>query len=211
MISRALLWLAFVCSCASLSAQTTWNGLRFGMTIEEVQAKLVSQSMTIAAAEGRPRHYTATPDYVLQTQGVISSILMIVEFDFGKTGLEHIRLDLDKATMLDGKVADTLMLARQLPDELTNLLSTKYGKPVDTQGSCDNSIGTLLSPVAENVITCESTWGDKGQQIKAGWHYSSIFHEVQVPVPGKNKTKRELKKDDSFGYQIDYRPLPVGL
>jgi len=146
----------------------------------------------------------------LQSDGIITSAIFFVEIDFSNSRLSHIRLKLDQAKTLDGKTAETMMLATGLPQEIENILKTKYGNPVDHQGRCDNSIHAILSPLAEIVITCESTWGDNGQQVKSFWGYFSKSSPIDAPAPAK-KAKQEFHKEEHFLYQIDYRPQPPSL
>jgi hypothetical protein len=165
MTFRGLIILAVFASVAvSLQAQTTWGNLQFGMSVAQTQEVLAGQSLELKSTDGKPDHFTVMPGYTLQTHGVIPTINFRVEVDFDKLGLSHIGLRLDQARTLDGQAASNVTLVRELPDEIENLLSAKYGKRVYRQGGCDNSLEAVFAPVPQKSITCESTWGTKGDK-----------------------------------------------
>jgi hypothetical protein len=181
------------------------------MKVEEVKRQVSGQAFELRAIDGKPAQYTLVPDYTLEVHGVIPTVLFVLEMEFNQTGLCRVTLKLDQGKGPDGKARDTMMLATFLPQELHDALNAKYGRPVNSEGPCDNS--DLIGPagVPERHVWCETTWRDSGQQIKSFWGYSSVFRQVEIPIPGKSKTKREMQHEQIFTYSIDYRPQLSGL
>jgi hypothetical protein len=142
------------------SAQTTWKGLRFGMSEAEVRKQY-------------PASFVKKPiqndefELVDRDQKLVGQSAS-AELFFDKAGkLEQISLDMEpladdiEATKAAGSsLAVIQMLNKQLVE--------KYGQATSANGKCDLAAEDLLSKSVP-IFTCESLWKSAGETINLIW------------------------------------------
>jgi hypothetical protein len=186
-----VLKLLFVFALAStLSAQTTWNGLRFGMTAGDAKAYMKSQGFDVGAVGEDEKHQTATPDYELQLPNLTVTFPFKPEFNFDSTGLSVITLGLNGPKWLE-RIANNMFVAVTLAaKDIHDALVTKYGQPVSMDGPCNNVTVSMLLNNRRDT-TCEAKWKGDSQMISVYWLY--------------------YRSPEKFSYFLQYQPQSNGL
>jgi hypothetical protein len=130
------------------SAQTTWKGLKFGMSEADVRATYT------ASFEKKPLD---TGGFALIDRGQeLAGSKATAQLDFDKNGkLEQIDL-----TMEAGSSLATVGF-------LTDKLVEKYGASVSQEGHCDLTADDLVAP--SKMFTCTRLWKSDGQTITWYW------------------------------------------
>ena len=141
------------------SAQTTWKGLRFGMTEADVR-KAYHASLELKRNEKGELSLLDRNQKLAGTQAT-------AEFYFGKSGkLEQIGLSMKDpfAAKPDTAAGSSLAVIETLNDELVQ----KYGASISRKGTCDLTAEDLVNARIP-IFTCESLWKSGGQTIKMFW------------------------------------------
>src|SRR5271155_1060150 len=155
---------AFVVFLLSLAprlatAQTTWNGLHFGMSVKEAQDAMAAKGTTMTAPD--PRTLKSSNDYDLQFSGAAYPFPLTVEFHFDSVGLSMIVLTLDvqeyrkRKPELSDKFAVWLFGSASY-----DTLVEKYGKPVTQESDCHP-----LPSSPSWTAGCSADWRSDGQII----------------------------------------------
>src|ERR1035438_5325956 len=147
-------------------AQSTWKGLRFGMSEAEVR-KTYGGTLRKEVTE---RQETVLVDDSVELLGAALSVRAMVDLSLGKAGkLEVINIIAEKpfANEKDETSASGSSLAAI--EELTRRLIDKYGKPLTEEGQCRLTAEMLLS---RKPVLCNDMWKSEGQNIKMFW---SVF------------------------------------
>jgi hypothetical protein len=156
--------------CAIASAQTTWGGLRFGMTETEARAGL--KNRVVKDVHKDQDAQPAGDDHLVyaafQVMGVAvndfkgSATLL---FSSANKRLEQVNVYLE----VKGTDANIELASMSLVREL----SQKYGKPV-VDVSCDD------------LMMCEGTWRSRGQAIQL---MSIAGHSVLISYVSTNRSR----------------------
>ncbi|MGA2334655.1 MAG: hypothetical protein ABSG08_04710 [Terriglobales bacterium] len=166
-------------------AQTTWQGLSFGMKHQQVRDTLSAKGFSL---HGSDEATTATvePDLEVKTNSatlsanlkpVVATASMFfkpeLSFDV-QGGLQTVKLDLDQAKVLQSTPAlqPLAILPYIAGTTVFEQLTGKYGPPDATRGPCDNiSLASLVGTVQE----CSAKWKDAGQTIELFWSWSGLI------------------------------------
>jgi hypothetical protein len=159
-MKRVFLILLIVLAAEGVSfAQSTWKGLRFGMSETEVRKTYTGA----LRKEVTQLQETVLVDDSVELLGTALSVRASVRLSLGKAGkLEVINIIAKNpfATEKDEASASGSSLAAI--KELTSRLIDKYGK-------CDLTVDMLLTG---KPVLCNDMWKSEGQNIKMYW---SVF------------------------------------
>jgi hypothetical protein len=179
--NNLLLVLTFI---SVASAQTTWNGLHLKMNEDDAKKQMAAQGFELSTVEGGEGHYTATPHYELKLPDLVISLPFRPELNFDTSGLNIITLSLDTPKMIaDSKskldaLSATLITAKSIHDALV----TKYGKPIDQSGACNEVTFTMLYRSRETV-ECHTKWRGDAQLVSVTWYFDKgqdkLFYFIQ--------------------------------
>jgi hypothetical protein len=156
--------------CTSAGAQTTWGGLRFGMT--EAQARAGLKTRVVKDVHKDPDAQPADQDSSVYAGFQVTSVAVndfkgsaTLLFSTTNKRLEQVNVNLEvKGTEAYIKLAG-MSLVREL--------SQKYGKPV-VDFSCDD------------LMMCEGTWRSSGQAIQL---MIIAGHSVLISYVPANRSK----------------------
>jgi hypothetical protein len=148
------------------NAQTTWKGLKFGMTEEEVRKVFSSTLDKENLAKGR---------YALlnRSQNLFDT-RATAKFYFSADG----KLDMISVFMLDPFANDpnpnqaeakTIEIIETANKELTG----KYGNPLSVEGDCAVTVESVMSSPT-GILICDKLFKSEGQGISLGY---SVKHE----------------------------------
>jgi hypothetical protein len=173
-----------------LAAQPTWNGLRFGMGIDDAKRQMTAQGLDLQPVEADEKRQTATPDYELKPPDLVFSIPFKAELYFDSTGLSGVNLALDEPKFSADVKTDIVVAVPLAVNYIYDTLVTKYGAPVSVDGPCSNlTFETLLK--SRTTVRCEAKWRGDSQIITVTWWY------------GRNP--------EHFAYLIQYKRLATEL
>ncbi len=150
-----------------LYGQSTWKGLRFGMSETEVRN-------TYGKALQKQVNEAQETDLVDDNFELLPAPLNVparVGLSLGKSGkLEVINIIAKEnpfANEKDDASASGSTLA--LIDEMTSRLVDRYGKPLTEEGECKLTVEMLLN---HTPVVCHAVWRSEGQKIEVAW---SVF------------------------------------
>lgn len=165
-----------------LVGQTTWGGLRFGMTEAEVRV----------AIRGRVEATGNTPGTQFYTPFRIKSVTIgpatgigTLSFDVKKKTLQRVWVNLSRKdeTTLAELSTDEVAARVAAYDYVSKQLLEKYGRPVNETGRCpshDEAVNHyLIEPL--NTLKCTRLWRDHSQTIEMDFSLvgSSLFLTVE--------------------------------
>ena len=164
----------------SVSAQTTWRNLHFGMSSDEVRSAISAQGITVST--NNEGSLEASNDAQINIPGLIHAIPVRPEFRFTPTGgLMDVTLHLDFTATKQNYTqyhtdADILTF---VADNFTRSLTGIYGSPVFTTPGCE------IEPASTNAATCTTTWHASGQSVSIEWtnHSPHLFIRYQMLSP----------------------------
>jgi hypothetical protein len=168
------------CVC---SAQTSWQGLRFGMASQEARELLLAKQLKMQPAPAL-RTFTVLPDFELKTDSAhlsanlrdeIATATMYfgpqLSFD-GQDKLQTITLTLDQTKVFQTTPAfnnNLPILTMVAGTSLYEQLTAKYGRPAAARGPCaDVPSAGLVGSITE----CDAKWNAGGQSIELFWNYN---------------------------------------
>ena len=155
-------------SALPLSAQTTWSGLKFGISSTEAEQALKDRGMTLS--ERVPYHFTVHPSYQVELPEVEKPVPFNVELDLSGGGkLKRIELQLDNQALLSRMGGNYVAMATLVNDRMKAALSAKYGAPVAVKGACESLSDAML--IHGSNVDCEESWKTEGQLITVSWGY----------------------------------------
>jgi hypothetical protein len=142
------------------AAQTTWKGLRFGMTATDVRKSYPAPLVQKRAENG---------DLSLLDQNQkLAGIRSTAEFYFGKSGkLEQIGLSM-KDPFASKSDTDAAGSSLAVIETVNDQLVEKYGAAVSQKGHCGLTADDFVSARIP-IFTCERLWKSSGQTIKMFW------------------------------------------
>jgi hypothetical protein len=180
---RILIGVVLFCSLSY--AQTTWQGLSFGMKHQQVRDTLSARGFSLHGSDEATR-FTAEPDLEVKTNSATlssnlkpaiatASMFFKPELSFdAQGGLQSVRLDLDQAKTLQTTPAlqPLAMITYIAGASVYEQLTGKYGPPTAKRGPCDD-IG--LASLVGTVQECSAKWKDAGQTIELFWSWSGLM------------------------------------
>lgn len=141
------------------TAQATWNGLRFGMSVKEAQGYMAAKGTTMTASDSQA--LKSSNDYDLQFSGATYPFPLTVELRFDSAGLSMIVLRLDVQEYRRRKPELSDQFAVWLFGSASyDVLMEKYGKPVTQDSDCHP-----LPSSPSWVTGCSADWRTDGQVI----------------------------------------------
>jgi hypothetical protein len=144
-------------------AQSTWKGLRFGMSEAEVR-KTYTGALHIVVNENQE---TVLVDDSVELLGAALSVRASVRLSLGKAGkLEVINIIAENPFATEKDETSAIGSSSAAISELTNRLIDKYGKPLTQEGSCNLTVDMLLT---RKMFLCNDMWKSNGQNIKMHW------------------------------------------
>jgi hypothetical protein len=172
----------------TLAGQTTWGGLRFGMTESEVRAAMKGQIETTGYETGT-EFYTPFKIKVVKVGPATGTAEL--SFDLKKKTLQRVWLNLshadEKATF--GKLTTDEAASRLGAYEyVSKQLLEKYGRPVNETGSCPTSDEIINHFVREplNTLKCGRLWREPAQTI--GMDFSLVGDSLFLMVEYKSRS-----------------------
>lgn len=156
---------------------STWHGLHFGDTVDQVKAQLAAQD--ISTSTSLDGVLSAVKDYDLELPGLSHAITLLPRFHFTTDGrLQDVTLPVDLAGMrrewngTTGNDSTTLLFAQQ---HLAGALAGIYGAPIYTSPGCDVA-------AKDPAATCVLFWKGDAQTITLERSGSSLFVRYQTVV-----------------------------
>ena len=167
---------------SAIYAQTSWQGLQFGMNRQQVRDALLAKNFSVRDLDATT--YSVEPDFEVKTnspflaanfKAEIASASMFFKpaaiFD-ARNGLQTIKLELDQAKVFQSAPAfqsNVPALTAIAGTSIYEQLTGKYGPPVSKRGPCDNiPVASLIGSIQE----CSAKWKDSGQTIDLFWSYN---------------------------------------
>ncbi len=182
---KLLIGLVLFFSMACSQAQTTWQGLSFGMKRQQVRETLSTKGFSL---QGGDEAITpiAEPDLEVKTKSATisanlkppladASMFFKAELSFdAQDRLQSVKLNLDQPKVIQATPAirPLAMLPYIAGTSVYEQLTRKYGAPTASRGPCDNiSLASLVGTVQE----CSARWIDGGQAIELFWSWSGLI------------------------------------
>lgn len=148
-------------------AQSTWKGLRFGMSEVDVRK---TYGGTLHKEVTKAQETVLVEDSV-ELLGAALSVRAQVRLSLGKGDkLEVINIVAENPFANDKDETNASGSSLGAIDELTRRLVDKYGKPLTEEGQCKLTAEMLLS---RKPVLCNDMWKSEGQNIKMFW---SVFN-----------------------------------
>ena len=133
-----LLVLSLATATTAASAQTTWQGLHFGESRDDVHTQLTAQNLPVGTSQDGSLQ--SNTDYELPLPGLRHTFPMLVNFHFDDNAtLADITLSLDLSGMRRywAAVGSDEALSSFAAEHLTTALSGRYGAPLYRSTTCD--------------------------------------------------------------------------
>jgi hypothetical protein len=142
------------------TAQATWNGLRFGMSVKEAQDVMAAKGASMVASD--PQTLKSSGDYDLQFSGTAYPFPLTIELRFDSAGLSMIvlRLDVQEYRKRKPDIPSDSEAGWLFGSVSYNTLVEKYGNPLKQEGDC------RPMPSSPSWTTgCSADWRTGGQII----------------------------------------------
>jgi hypothetical protein len=172
-------------------AQGTWQGLKFGSSIDEVRRDVAKKNFQIER-ESREGSYSLSPNYRLAVPGSKLVFVFKPHLLFNHDGLGIITLTLDSAEMMkDNPSMTNGILADFAASDIQKLLIAKYGAPIEEKGPCNKVTVNMTLGYDRIRPDCNALWRGDAQTVALFWAYSP--------------------KRDELVFLIEYKPQSSGL
>jgi len=178
---------------SACAAQATWQGLQFGMNIQQASDLLSSKQFSVRQG-ATPKSYIVSPDFELKTESAYLSsnlkddiatapMYFGPQLSFDDQGkLESVTLSLDQAKVFQTTPAfngNLPMLTMVAGTSLYEQLTSKYGSPIDVRGPCANiPVASLVGSVTE----CSAKWSWNSQSIELFWSHNWPLRKLALFV-----------------------------
>lgn len=178
---------AFLCLLMAtlVQAQTTWQGLSFGASRQQVRDQLSPKGFSLQATDNA-NTYVAEPDFEVKTTSptlaanlkpppATAPMFFTPELSFDAQGkLQAIKLSVDQAKVLAATPAlkPLALLPYVAGTSVWEQLVGKYGSPSTRRGPCGNpDVASLIGTIQE----CNAKWNGEGQTIDLFWSWSGLI------------------------------------
>jgi hypothetical protein len=170
---------------ATLFAQETWNGLKFGMTQSATREAM--HKLGLSEIEKTPDKNSG-PDRTLYFSGFkIDSLPLEVGAYFGaNTTLQTIYLR--RVSSLEDR--NGRIEAWRATDLLRDKLTAKYGNPTTSKGECVPNASMLLEAEKRRgyvAYSCDALWVRSDQAIRLSWFFFSKGFKLYVEYKPQTK------------------------
>ncbi len=144
--------------------QSTWKGLRFGMSEAEVRATY-GKALQKQVNETQE---TVLVDDSFELLPAPVSVPATVRLSLGKSGkLEVINIIAKESPFANEKdEASASGSTLAVVEEVTRGLVEHYGKPLTEEGKCNLTAEMLLN---HEPVVCDAMWRSEGQKIEMVW------------------------------------------
>jgi hypothetical protein len=180
-------WVGLVTSLILMTAeivlaQTTWKGLKFGMSEADLRKDYTGSVEKLPAdADGfilvdknqKVDSWAAEANFLFDAHGKLSQIRLIMNDPF--------------AAESDSKA---IALALAVTDVIPKRLVERYGVPTSRTGECALTAEDLVLSKPGKIFTCDQLWRSDGQTIDMYWS----VHNPNLKL-----------------LEITYKPLPADL
>jgi hypothetical protein len=178
---RSLLFVLIFATTAS--AQTTWKGLHFGQTRDQVRAQLAAESFPVETSQ--EGSLQSVSDYDMLLPGMRIALPLRADFRFSDDGgLIDITLSLDFAAMKRNfpNIGGDEQLLAFAAERFTRALTDKYGIPLSKRSECDADAATLAKTA---TAQCTINYRDPAQSVELNWftHTPRLFIRYQMLAP----------------------------
>jgi hypothetical protein len=177
-----LLVLSLAAATSAASAQSTWQGLHFGQSRDDVRAQITAQNMPVSTSQDGALQ--SNTDYELVLPGLRHTFPMVASFHFNDdTLLADITLSLDLPAMdrFWSGVGTHEAILNFAAEHLTSALSSIYGAPLYRSAACD------AEPKPASPF-CILTWRGNAQTVEiersAGPHGPRLVLRYQPLAAG---------------------------
>ena len=186
---RHLFLIVLASLLCSAFGQTTWGGLRFGMTEAQVKAAMKGQIEPTGAEPATPFYW---PFRIKSAKVGPATGIAELGFDVKKT-LQRVSLDLSRYGDLPEITADEQASRVSAYVYVSSQLLEKYGKPVNETGRCpirDEAINYLVRKLPD-MLTCSRLWSQPSQTIEMKFSlvgnslFLSIFYKSRSGTPSE--------------------------
>jgi|GEM_PF-2627497 len=173
------LFLAMSTLCSLAFGQTTWHGLSFGMTRDEIAASLPDFRLVPGDDAQHVHVFGLSPVYEMHGSRYAISFPFNVKLFMGLRSekLERVTLKLIYPPQGPDEKTNTLAYLVAASEELYAGLKDKYGSPSEEKGSCPISPESL---VRGGEHECSATWRDGQQSIEMDQQIL-MFNANQAP------------------------------
>lgn len=139
------------------ACQSTWNGLRFGMTFTQAMQALDGRGLRMEVES--PSQLRSAKDYELRLPGLSSTLPMVVDlrFDGSRLVSTNLEFDINEFRRRNPSVQSDEAAVSAFGYLAYEALDEKYGKPLTQSGSC-----------AVNSLSwdgCSVTWRAGNQSV----------------------------------------------
>jgi hypothetical protein len=176
-MSKTILLILMAAQVAS--AQTTWKGLRFGMSEADVRKEYSASLEKETTEDGEFQLSDANQElfgsramalFFFDRNGKLSQIELFMKDPFA-----------DKAGT--GATGSSLALISEMPKKLIE----KYGVSVSQKGECDLAAEDIFENPPTKIFTCDKLWRSDGQTIDMYWSVGNqrvaFFAITYKPLP----------------------------
>jgi hypothetical protein len=147
--------------------QTTWGGLRFGMSEAEVKAAMKGRVETTGNAPGTQGY---TPLWIKSVNVGPATGIATLSFDLKKKTLQRVWLNLSSRgeTAFAGLTADEAASRVVAYEYVSRQLIERYGRPVNETERCPTGDEAINHFVREplNTLRCWRLWREPSQTIE---------------------------------------------
>ena len=166
-IARASLLLMLACAVEPVPlAESTWNNLQFGASLDEVKQALSKQNLRLEQSD--KTWIIVKPDWSLKMPGanaVFFSFTPSLHFsDAGR--LEVVDLALKDIQPDDGVGVGQYLAVTWIEQQLI----AKYGTPAIQAGAC-NSVNATDFVDSQRKLDCKAVWKAGEQTVTLSWAY----------------------------------------
>lgn len=141
-------------------SQSTWNGLRFGMSVKQAQDVMAAKGISMVTGDAQT--LKSTEDFDLKFPGTVYPFPVIVALRFDSAGLSAVdlRLDVQKYRERKPDIQSDSEAVWLFSSVSYDVLVEKYGKPMKQEDDC--------SPLPSSpswATGCSADWRADGQII----------------------------------------------
>jgi hypothetical protein len=163
----------------AVSAQTTWNGLRFGASEADVRKEYQGVLQKKPTEDGR--------FILLDENQKLANQRAMAALHFDKSG----KLNLIEVFLKDPFAAESGASATGSSFSIISVvgdhLAEKYGKPITEEGKCQLTIRDVVYNPPQEIFLCDKMWKSEGQTISLFWSIEnqrlSFYGLTYKPLP----------------------------
>jgi hypothetical protein len=161
----------------------TWHGLKFGMSEDVVKQTLEKDFQFQPGTKGR---YTLTPNVEMKIAGLALTFTFEPLLVFDSNGLNVITLVLDVPKMMADKSSpEPGIIAATGGPAIYEQLIGKYGRPITTEGECEDVPVHMIVRTSTESPSCKASWKGDNQLVSYYWWYNHANRKLFLAVEYK--------------------------